>query len=78
MWYIAIKYKSNTEDIVSSFMLDALITSYQIKQFYRPSEERWVTLGVDPVRQAETTHRDPERRRPICNDIIADPLSGSS
>jgi hypothetical protein len=56
-------------------MLDTLITSDQIKQFYRPSEERWVTLGVDPVRKAENTHRGPERRRLICNDIIlADPF----
>jgi hypothetical protein len=78
MWHIAIKYKSNMEDIVSPFMLDTLITFDQIKQFYRPSEERWVTLGVDPIRKAEVTHRVPERRRPICNDIICPgPSSGS-
>jgi hypothetical protein len=65
MWHIAIKYKSNTEDIVPPSMLDELITSDQIKQFYRPSEERWVTLGVDKIRKARRKHNGPERRRPI-------------
>jgi hypothetical protein len=66
MWHIAIKYRSNTEDIVSPSMLDELITSDQIKQFYRPSEERWVTLGVDKIRKARIKkHKGPERRRPV-------------
>ena len=65
MWHIAIKYRSNTEDIVPPTMLDELITSDQIKQFYRPSEERWVTLGVDKIRKARRKHKGPERRRPI-------------
>jgi hypothetical protein len=78
MWHIAIKYKSDTEDIVSSFMLDELITSGRIKQFYRPSEEKWVTPGVDRIRKAGDAQRSPERRRPICNAIIFPcPSSGS-
>jgi hypothetical protein len=70
MWHITIKYINNTEDIVSNFMLDELITSEQIKQFYRPSEERWVTLGVDQTRQTAGLHTGPERRRPISDEII--------
>jgi hypothetical protein len=70
MWHIAIKYVNNTEDIVSPFMLDELIQSVQIKQFYRPSEERWVTLGVDQIRQTASIHTGPDRRRPICDEII--------
>jgi hypothetical protein len=70
MWHITIKYKNNTEDIVPPFMLDGLISSEKIKQFYRPSEEKWVTLGVDQVRKSKGTHTGPERRRPICNEII--------
>ncbi len=78
MWHIAIKYKSDTEDIVSPFMLDELIRSGRIKQFYRPSEEKWVTLGVDRIRKAGLTNGGPERRRPICNAIIFPcPSSGS-
>ncbi len=65
MWHIAIKYKSNTEDIVPPSMLDELITSEKIKQFYRPSEGRWVTPGVDKIRKAKGKHKGPERRRPI-------------
>jgi len=70
MWYIAIKYKSNTEDVVAPYMLDELIASDQIKQFDRPSEQRWVTLGMDQIRNTGGTHTGPERRRPICNEII--------
>jgi hypothetical protein len=70
MWHITIKYINNTEDIVSPYTLDELITSEQIRQFYRPSEERWVTLGVDRIRHAAGAHAGPERRRPICDEII--------
>jgi hypothetical protein len=78
MWHIAIKYRSNTEDIVPPFMLDELITSDRIKQFFRPSEKKWITPGVDRIRKAGDAHRNPERRRPICNAIlIPDPSSRS-
>ena len=78
MPYIRVVYKTNKFDYVSSDLLDFLITTEKITQFDRPSEERWVTLGVDPIRKAEVTNRVPERRRPICNDIICPgPSSGS-
>ena len=69
MWHIPIKYKDNTEDIVSPFMLDELISSDRIRQFYRPSEQRWVTLGVDQTRRTAGEYAGQERRRPICDEI---------
>jgi hypothetical protein len=58
-------------------MLDELITSDRIKQFYRPSEERWVTLGVDKIRKARVKkHKGPERRRPIWNDTMTSAAKG--
>jgi hypothetical protein len=37
MRYLAVKYKNNMEDIVSAPLLDQMIESGSIKQFYRPS-----------------------------------------
>jgi hypothetical protein len=35
----------------------------QIKQFYRPSEGRWVDIGLDRVRRSGGHYAGPERRR---------------
>jgi hypothetical protein len=69
MWHIPVRYPNDTEDIVPPFILDQLISSAQINQFYRPSENRWVTLGLDQMRKTVGTHTGPERRRPICTRI---------
>jgi len=31
-------------------LLDRLINKNEVVKFYRNSEERWVTIGVDPIR----------------------------
>ena len=64
MWHIQGRSKNNAHDIVPAFMLDKLIAAEKIKQFYRPSERRWITLGLDPVRTTARTHDGLERRRP--------------
>lgn len=48
--YLAIKYNNNVEDIVSTPLLDQMIESGSIQQFYRPSEQRWIIIGTDKVR----------------------------
>ncbi len=64
MWHIAIKYRSNTEDIVPPTMLDELITSDQIKQFYRPQEKKWVNINIDSIRRGgSSSYAGVERRR---------------
>ncbi len=63
MRYLSVKYKNNIEDIVSAPLLDRLIAAGLIKQFYRPSEQRWIILGVDKVRGIGGTYEGEERRR---------------
>ncbi len=63
MRYLAIKYNSNQEDIVPAPLLDQLIAAGSIRQFFRPSEQRWVILGVDKTRGIGGTYEGIERRR---------------
>jgi hypothetical protein len=63
MRHLWIRYaRTDTYDIVSDTMLDDLIEDGAIAQFYRPSESRWVTVGVDAVRGPGSLYTGPERR----------------
>ena len=46
-----VAYNDNTHDMISAYAADALIESKKIKMFYRPSGERWITVGEDSVRK---------------------------
>ncbi|HSR12854.1 MAG TPA: hypothetical protein VLS90_15530, partial [Thermodesulfobacteriota bacterium] len=42
----------------------SLISRARIRKFYRPSEKRWVVIGIDPVRSGNSgTYEGIERRR---------------
>ncbi len=62
MRYLAVKYRNNVEDIVSAPLLDQMIASGSIRQFYRPSELRWITLGQDNIRGMGGSYEGVERR----------------
>jgi hypothetical protein len=62
MRYLAIKYKNNMEDIVPGPMLNQLIAEGSIKQFFRPSEQKWIILGVDKIRGMGGSYEGIERR----------------
>jgi hypothetical protein len=62
MRHIEVRYQNNGYDFVPDFMLNELITSLKVKQFYRCSEERWITVGSDPVRGIGGSYSGPERR----------------
>jgi len=40
MRYLAVKYRNGVADIVPGSLLDQLIATGSIQQFYRPSEQR--------------------------------------
>jgi len=63
MRHIEVKYENGTHAFVDDYLLDALITSRQIQQFYRPSEKRWIRIGVDPIRKEKVGYSGRERRR---------------
>ena len=62
MPYIRVKYQSNAFDYVPDHLLDTLITFNQISHFYRPSERRWVSIRLDPMRGNGGCYQGPERR----------------
>lgn len=60
--HIEIRYQNNNYDIVPDCMLHQLISSRKIKQFYRCSEQRWITVGSDRIRGIGGSYSGPERR----------------
>lgn len=63
---VRVVYHDNSLDMISAFILQLGIECDKIKMFYRESEKKWITIGVDPVRksQAERLYDGPERRLP--------------
>jgi len=61
--WIRVRYRNNREGLVDDVTLNELIIYKKIKQFYRPSEKRWVNIETDPVRRAPRLYNGSERRR---------------
>ncbi len=61
---IKIRYKNNRFDLVKSDMLERFLEEGKIKEFYRYSENRWVTVGSDPMRRIKAVFSGSERRSP--------------
>ena len=60
---LRVQYHNNKFDYVSEFALGKLINTNEIKKFYRPSEERWITVGRDAVRGTGGYYTGPDRRQ---------------
>jgi len=63
MRHIEVKYQDGTHAFVDDYLLDSLIRSARITHFYRPSEMRWIQIGVDPIRKEQGPPPRKERRR---------------
>jgi len=61
--YLRVKYVDNSYDYIVGTVLGKLIRENKIKRFYRYSEEKWVTVGVDPVRGAGGLYGGSDRRK---------------
>jgi hypothetical protein len=67
---IHVKYQDNSYDYVDDVMLDYLIASDSIKEFYRASDAEWVDVNEAPIRGEGLSYIGPERRRsPACLKI---------
>ncbi len=53
MQLIQVLYRNGRGGPVDDITLDELIQSQKITHFYRPSEERWVDIFIDPVRERD-------------------------
>ncbi len=65
-YIIHVQYSDGRFDYVSAPTLDRFLSKNRVKRFFRPSEGRWVTVGVDPIREnVERTfvYIGPERRQ---------------
>jgi hypothetical protein len=62
MRHLWVVYANGTSDVVGQQMLDDLLARNEIAEFYRPSESRWITLGIDPIRGNRGCYVGPERR----------------
>jgi tetratricopeptide (TPR) repeat protein len=49
--FIQARYRNNREGLVDDITLNDLILSNRIKEFFRPSENRWVDIDFDAVRR---------------------------
>ena len=60
---LRVLYNNDKFDYVNDLALDRLITTLEIKKFYRPSEERWITIGIDPTRGRGGYYTGVDRRQ---------------
>ena len=59
---IQVRYRNNRDGLIDDVTLSELIRDRKIKQFYRPSESRWVDVEKDPVRVRTNGFSGLERR----------------
>ena len=62
---IQVRYRNNREGLIDDVTLNELILERKIRQFYRPSESRWVDVEKDPVRVKSNGFMGPERREAL-------------
>jgi tetratricopeptide (TPR) repeat protein len=62
---IQVRYWNNREGLIDDVTLNELILERRIRQFYRPSESRWVDVEKDPVREKSNGFMGPERREAL-------------
>lgn len=62
---IKVIYRDGKYDMVRAFRLDFFLAEDRIEKFYRNSEQRWITIGTDPIRgpgQEKIPYAGRERR----------------
>ena len=62
---IQVRYRNNRDGLIDDVTLNELIRDRKIKQFYRPSESRWVDVEKDPVRFRTNGFTGLERREAL-------------
>jgi hypothetical protein len=60
---IRVQYLNDSYADVDARTLDKLLLGKTLKQFYRPSEERWVDVYRDPIRGLGGDYSGSDRRQ---------------
>ena len=58
-----VQYQNDSYGYVDGPTLDRLLLGKTLRQFYRPSEERWVNVFRDPIRRLSGDYSGPDRRQ---------------
>ncbi len=61
--FIDVRYRNQRDGAVDDVTLNELILTRKVKQFFRPSEGRWVDVDSDPIRLKANEYEGPERRK---------------
>jgi len=59
-----VQYDDGSDGYVDARTLDRLLLGKTLKQFYRPSEQRWVNVYRDPIRGLGGDYSGHDRRQP--------------
>jgi tetratricopeptide (TPR) repeat protein len=73
--FIDVRYRDHREGAVDDVTLNELILTGKVKQFFRPSEGRWVDVDSDAIRLRESKYEGPERRKPLLKIQEQEPAS---
>lgn len=60
---IHVQYLNDSYGDIDARTLDRLLLGKTLRQFYRPSEERWVDVYRDPIRGLDGNYSGPDRRQ---------------
>ena len=63
MRHIEVEYPDGGHGFIDDFLLEGLINAKRIVRFFRPSEKRWISIGIGPVRSSGRNYCGLERRR---------------
>ena len=63
--FIKVMYKDGKIGEIESYQLDDLIHSKKIKKFQRSG--RWVTIGLDPIREVREDYLEAPKREKYSN-----------
>jgi hypothetical protein len=72
---IRVMYHDGTCNMISAFTLEQFIRNEKIKMFYRYSEEKWINIGVDPIRMNVTEGQRCDGAERRIAEIIASQLT---
>jgi hypothetical protein len=61
---IRVQHLNDSYGDVDGPTLDRLLLGKTLRQFYRPSEGRWVSVYRDPIRGLGGDYGGPDRRQP--------------
>jgi hypothetical protein len=61
--HIEVEYPDGRHAFIDDHLLESLIISKEIIRLFRPSEKRWIAIGMDRVRSWNGNYCGMERRR---------------